>query len=129
MNNPLLQVKTYWSILKTFYNDKKIPPIPPLLIGKKFVADTGTKANFFNKFFAEQCTLLKICSVLPSSHEFLTEERLCSLDFSNGEILKLIRSLNVDKAHGHNDVSIRMIKTCDKSLVKPLIILFQSSIK
>ena len=24
LNNPLLQAKTYWSILKTFYNDKKI---------------------------------------------------------------------------------------------------------
>ena len=23
LNNPLLQAKTYWSILKTFYNDKK----------------------------------------------------------------------------------------------------------
>ena len=31
LNNPLPQVKTYWSILKTFYNDKKIPLIPPLL--------------------------------------------------------------------------------------------------
>ena len=25
LNNPLLQAKTYWSILKTFYNDKKSP--------------------------------------------------------------------------------------------------------
>ena len=24
LNNPLLQAETYWSILKTFYNDKKI---------------------------------------------------------------------------------------------------------
>ena len=24
LNNPLLQAKTYWSILKTFYNDKKL---------------------------------------------------------------------------------------------------------
>ena len=29
LNNPLLQAKTYWSILKRFYNDKKIPLIPP----------------------------------------------------------------------------------------------------
>ena len=33
------------------------------------------------------------------------------------------------KAHEHDDISIRMIKLCDKSLVKPLIILFQNSIK
>ena len=31
LNNPLLQTKTYWSILKTFYKNKKIPQIPPLL--------------------------------------------------------------------------------------------------
>ena len=49
--------------------------------------------------------------------------------FSNDEILKLIRSLNVHKAHGHDDISIRMIKIYEKSLVKPLIILSQNSIK
>ena len=36
LNNPLLQAKTYWSILKTFYNDKEIPLIPPLLIDDKY---------------------------------------------------------------------------------------------
>ena len=25
LNKPLLQAKTYWLILKTFYNDKKVP--------------------------------------------------------------------------------------------------------
>ena len=29
LNNLLLQAKTYWSILKSFYNEKKIPIIPP----------------------------------------------------------------------------------------------------
>ena len=48
LNNPLLQAKTYWSILKTFYNDKKIPIIPPLLIDDKFVTDIQTKVNIFS---------------------------------------------------------------------------------
>ena len=30
LNNPLLKAKIYWSTLKTFYNDKEIPLIPPL---------------------------------------------------------------------------------------------------
>ena len=63
----------------------------PLLqmIDKKFVTDIRTKANIFNKFFAEQCTALKNDNVLPSSQEFLTQEdRLCFLDFINDEILK-----------------------------------------
>ena len=39
LNNPLLQAKTYWSILKSFYNEKKTPIIPPLLVDNKFVTD------------------------------------------------------------------------------------------
>ena len=62
LNNTLLQAKTYWSILKTFYNDIKFPLIPPLLINDKFVSDIQTKANIFNKFFANQCTPLKLCA-------------------------------------------------------------------
>ena len=87
-----------------------------------------TKADIFNKFFAEQCTPLKIDSKLPNSQIFLTQSRLSSLDFNEDEALKMIRSLNIHKAHGHDDISIRMIKICDKSLLKPLTILFQNSI-
>ena len=55
--------------------------------------------------------------------------RVTFLDFDEEEILKIIRALNIHKAHGHDDISIRMIKICDKSLLKPLILLFQNSAK
>ena len=129
LNNPLLQAKTYWSILKTFYNEKKIPIIPPLLINDNFVTDTQTKANIFNKFFAEQCTPLRNSSSLPVNQMFLTRSRLNSINFNEEEMLKIVRALNIHKAHGHDDISIRMIKICDKSLLKPLIILFENSTK
>ena len=129
LNNPLVQAKTYWSILKTFYNGKKIPLIPPLFVNDKFVTDMKTKADIFNKFFAEQCTHLKNDSKIPISEIFLTQSRLSSLDFNEDEILKIIRALNIHKAHGHDDISIRMIKICDKSLLKPWNILFQNSTK
>ena len=54
LNNSLLQAKTYWSILKTFYNDKKIPLIPSLLVDNKHVTGIKAKAISFNKYFAEQ---------------------------------------------------------------------------
>ena len=129
LNNPLLQAKTYWSILKSFYNEKKIPIIPPLLVDNKFVTDIQMKANIFNNFFAEQCTPLKNSSVLPLNQMFLTQSRLNCIDFNGDEILKIVRALNIHKAHGHDDISIRMIKICDKSLVKPLILLFENSAK
>ena len=94
LNNPLLQEKTYWSILKIFYSDKKIPLIPSLLVDNTFATDMRTKANIFNEYFAEQCTPLKNNSVFIDQI-FLTQSRLVSLDFNEDEILKIIRKLLV----------------------------------
>ena len=93
------------------------------------MTDIKTKANIFNEYFAEQCTPLKNSSVIPIDQRFLTQSRITSLDFNQEEILKIIRALNIHKAHGHDDISIRMMKICDKSLSKPLILLFQNSTK
>ena len=125
----MLQAKAYWSILKSFYNYRKVPLIPPLLIDDKFVTDIETKINIFNKFFADQCQPLNNAIDLPTNQIFLTQSKLGSLDFNEGELLQIIRALNINKAHGHDDISIRMIKICDRSLLKPLILLFRNSIK
>ena len=85
-----------------------------------------TKANIFNDFFSEQCTPLKNNNVFPINQKVLTQSRLVSLGFNEDEILKIIRALNTHKAHGHDGISIRMIKICDKSILKPLIPLFQN---
>ena len=60
---------------------------------------------------------------------FLTRSRLNSINFNEEEMLKIVRALNIHKAHGHDDISIRMIKICDKSLLKPLTLLFENSTK
>ena len=92
-----------------------------------FVTNIQKKANIFNKFFPEQCTQLKKSSVLPVNQMFLTQSKFNSIDFNKDEVLKTIRALNRHKAHGNDDISIRMIEICDKSLLKPLINLFGDS--
>ena len=116
LNNLLLQAKTHWSILKSFYNKRKVLLIPPLVMDDKFVTDIQTKINIFNKLFANQCQPLNNASDLPTNQIFLTQSRRTSLDFNEGELLQIIRALIINKAHSHDDISIRMIKICDKSL-------------
>ena len=99
------------------------------MVDDKFVTDIQKKANVFNKFFAEQCTPLNNNSSLPVNHLFLTHSRLMSLDFDEDELLLIIRALNINRAHGHDDISIRMIKICDKLLIKPLMLIFKKSIR
>ena len=84
------------------------------MIEDKFVNGIQAKANIFNKFFCWTCTPLKNGSVPPVNQMFLTQVRLKSLDFKEVEILKIIRALNINKAHGHDDISIRTIKIYDK---------------
>ena len=67
--------------------------------------------------------------MLPTNQLFVTQAKLGSLDINEGKILKIISALDINKAYGHDDVSIRTIKTCDESLLKSLFILFKNSLK
>ena len=51
LSDPKRSQKSYWSILKIFLNNKKIPCIPPPLHQDKFVTDFKEEANIFNNFF------------------------------------------------------------------------------
>ena len=59
MINPLTSTKTYWSILKSFLNNKKIPCIPPLFHQNRYITKYKDKTELFNNFFANQCSLIK----------------------------------------------------------------------
>ena len=72
---------------------------------------------------------IRYTSNLPTNQIYLTQSRLGSLDFNKGELLQIIRALNINKAHGYDNISIRMIKICDRSLLKPLNILFRNWVK
>ena len=112
--------------MKTFYNGKKIPLIPPLLVNDKLECDFGLKANHFNEFFASKCTPLNNGSTLPHLLSNAPTVELSSFQFNDQDILKIIRALHVNKAHGCDDISIRMIKICDQSIVKPLSIIYRN---
>ena len=90
------------------------------------ITDSSEKATIFNLFFANQCTVIQTGSILPDFH-FLTNHRLDKANFDSAKILSVIRSLNVNKAHGWDEVSVRMVKICDEALVLPLQIIFKSS--
>ena len=127
--DPKTSQKSYWSILKTFLNNKKIPCIPPLLHQDKFVTDFKEKANIFNNFFANQCSIVSNNSELPVTLTRKTHESLSTIDFSTDDILKIIRNLDPNKAHGHDMISIRMIKICDTSICRPLKLIFQACLE
>ena len=65
----------------------------------------------------------------PENQVYLTNSRINSVPFSDDLVINVIRCLNVNKAHGRDDISIRMIKMCDESLLKQISIIFRNSLK
>ena len=58
-----------------------------------------------------------------------THESQSTINFSTDDILKIIRNLDPNKAHGHDMISIRMIKICDTSICRPLKLIFQACLE
>ena len=87
------------------------------------------KANLFNNFFAKQCTPISSDTTVPVSINFVTRERLSSLEFYIDDIVKIIRSLDQNEAHGHDEISMRMIKLCVSSISKPLHLVFRNCLE
>ena len=113
------------NLLKTLYNGKKIP----ILINNKLISNFKEKANHFNAFFASQCTPVSNNSTLPLATTPATNACLSSISLNDQDILKIMHSLNINKAHGCDDISIRLLKICDSSIVRPLSIIFNNCLQ
>ena len=68
-------------------------------------------------------------SALPSTTNSVSNVSLSSIQFKDQDILKITRFLNYNKAHGYDDISIRLLKICDSSIVKPLLIIFKNCLQ
>ena len=76
LSNLKTSAKTYWSILKTLRNGKKVPVTPPLLVNNGLISDFKMKANHFNSFSVSQCTALDNNSTIPGSQTYITNSKL-----------------------------------------------------
>ena len=115
--------------MKIFLNNTKIPLISPLYYENRFIRGFKEKAELFNCFFSKQCSLLANHSELPTSLSFQTNKQLSSVTFSAVEdIGKIIQFLDHNKAHGHDNISIRMLKICGDTICKPLEMIYSQAL-
>ena len=58
----------------------------------------------------------------------VTDKRLRTINFKTDNIEKIIESLNPNKAHGHDNISISMFKICGDTISKPLELIFKQAL-
>ena len=128
LNEPNISPKKYWSTLNRLIHKRKITRIPQIRNTNNIVVtEVSHKADVFNTFFANQCSLMENDSVLPPLNQNL-DNFLGTINFDKAKILAFIRALDSNKAHGWDGISIRMVKICDESLLKPLMNIFRHSL-
>ena len=86
LRDPPRSIKTYWGTLRSLLDGKKVPSILPLQIHNELIFGFEATANLFNKYFASQCTTVNNNSVLPSTLNHLTYDKLSSFNISSDVI-------------------------------------------
>ena len=95
--DPRTRPKTYWSILKTFLNNKKIPIIPPIFHDINLLLILNKKLKYFNSHFSRQYTPLISNSKISSECPRKSNESLSSITFeiNNTEKIKTSTKTNL----------------------------------
>ena len=78
--------------------------------------------------FASQCTPLENTSKLPPLL-MKSDKRLNTISFTDSNITSIIKSLKPTKAHGADNISVRMIQLCGGSRTLPLIVISKFSFR
>ena len=116
LNAEIISPKVIWSIIKYVLNNKKIPCILPLFHENKVIVDYKKKAKFLIHFLRDNIPILKI----KVTQEILikTQKHLSDASFTIDSIAKIINNLDPEKAHGHDMISMWMLKLCRNSIFK-----------
>ena len=116
--DPNIRIKTYWSILKSFSTGKKVPCIPLMFHQDSFITDFKQKAELFNSFFANQCSLINDSNIPTDSH-LLTDKCLSNVTFTDDDdTVKVVIGLNPNRALERDMISICIKKLCENSIFR-----------
>ena len=91
------------------------------------ISNFEKKADIFNEYFANECTINDNSSVLP---RFIskTTALLTQVSVTREQIISIINHLSPNKAHGYDGISISMLNLCAAEIATPLLIIFQDCI-
>ena len=108
LSDPETGPKLFWSAYKKVVNKKRTTNIPPIIENGIFISNFKKKANIFNEYFSNQCTINDNGSVLPP---FVpkTEALLSRASVSKEQIIKIINNFSSNKAHGYDGISVSLV--------------------
>ena len=127
LSDPTTGEKVFWSTFKKLSNKKKITNIPPIIDNNLYVTNFAQKATLLNDYFAEQCTIHDNGSLLPTLI-YRTNSVLSNITINPEQVVKIILAQKNKKAHGCDNITMAMLKTCPNEITIPLCMIFERCI-
>ena len=105
---------------------QKIPCLPPIFPYNKFVTDSSKKEPISLILFQQNSLQLLKIPVFPSSTNHITDQYLSNIEFTKDDIKRIICKLDPNKAHGHDRVSIRILKMSGDAIIESVFKIFKN---
>ena len=118
--------KDWWKILKSFIKQNDKSQIPTLSSEDKSISDSTEKADLLNEYFSKQSTL-------NDQHKQVPQIENCNVYLptpiiNTDEVKDVLRSLQVGKASGPDEINNRILRELANVLSNPLCKLFNKSL-
>lgn len=127
-DNNINNTKLYWKILRDTFITKPLSEIPPLQYTDSNSFSDVDKINSLNEYFASIACVDDDNSVLPQEI-FMCDSIFDSMCINEQDIIDILSILPVNKAIGADLISHKMLKATKLTIVKPLFLLFNRSLK
>ena len=82
----------------------------PLYHDDKFVRNFKEKSKIFNNYFVQQCLVINNNSTVPELILYQTAASFFKIVFTTEDLVNIIKNLDLNKSHGHDNRSIWMLK-------------------
>ena len=102
--------------MKTFYNNKNIPLILPLLINNRLKSNFKKEANQFIVFVSKVSPVNKD-STLPMPVNLNSTTSLNQINFNDEDLFKIIQDLDIIKGQDHDNLSVK-VRICDSTYLQ-----------
>ena len=119
--------RDWWKTLKHFIKPNNTTSIPPLCKDDIVLTEEVDKASLMNEFFVEQTILDESNATLPPNIN-PPENNLNSISTSPHEGESILKSLQLGKASGPDEISNHILKKLATPLSGPLSNLFNFSL-
>ena len=83
------------------------------------------KTDLLQSSFVNKCSLLTNTSLRLTDYEIFASESLSNINFTDNNIGRVRRGLDLNKTHSHDMMSICMLEICGDSIYNPLGLIFR----